>query len=325
MLELKYVEAINRALREEMERDGRVCVLGEDVAAGGVFGATAGLRELFGDERVRNTPISESAIVGLAIGAAVTGLRPVVEVMFMDFITQALDQLGNHGAKLHFLSGGQLRVPMVLRTAAGAVEGAGAQHSQSLESWLVHVPGLKVVAPADPADAYGLLKAAIRDENPVVFIEFKQLYGMRGEVPAGGDVVPIGRALVRREGRDASVVAYGPAVWWALGAAERLEREGIRVEVIDLRSLLPWDVETVVGSAQKTHRVVVAHEGVTRGGFGAEVAAVTQKEAFYELEAPVERVGTAFAPIPCAKGLMERVLPGVEAVAQAVRRVMAAT
>src|SRR5712692_93740 len=265
---VSFVVAINQALREEMARDPAVYVLGEDVAVGGPFGATAGLAEAFGERRVRNTPISEGTVMGLAVGAAVLGLRPVVEIMFVDFITLAMDQLVNHGAKLHYLSGGQLRVPLVVRALYGAMGGWGAHHSQSLEAWFLHVPGLKVVMPATPADARGLLKAAIRADDPVVFVEHRALYWGLGALLDGDGLVPLGQAVVRREGRDATVIATGRLVGEALAAAQALEAEGVSTEVIDPLSLAPLDLETLVASLRKTGRAVVAHEAVLTGGLG---------------------------------------------------------
>jgi pyruvate dehydrogenase E1 component beta subunit len=316
---LSYLGAINRALREEMGRDAAVYVLGEDVAVGGPFGATAGLADAFGERRVRNTPISEGTVMGLAIGAAVLGLRPVVEIMFMDFITLAMDQLVNHGAKLRYMSGGQLCVPLVVRVVAGASGGWGAHHSQSLEAWLLHVPGLKLVMPATAADARGLLKTAIRDDDPVVVVEHRVLYWDVGEVPAGDGAVPLGRAAVRRTGRDATVIATGRLVREALAAAEALAADDVSVEVIDLRSLVPLDLETVVASVRKTGRAVVAHEAVLTGGIGAEVAARVQHAAFDYLDAPIERVGAPDAPVPASPHLEAAFVPGRDQVTAAVR------
>jgi pyruvate dehydrogenase E1 component beta subunit len=298
-----------------------VFVLGEDVAEGGPWGATAGLAEEFGPERVRNTPISEAAIAGIAIGAAQSGLRPVVEIMFVDFVTLALDQLVNQAAKAHFMSGGQLTVPMVLRTQGGAGQRGGAQHSQSLEAWLTHVPGLKVVMPATAADAAGLLRAAIADPNPVVYVENKTLYFRReGAEP---EDVRIGRAKVVRTGRHVTVVGLSRLVHEALAAADALAAEGIEVEVVDPRTLVPLDLETIVESLSRTHRLVVAHEAVVHGGFGAEIAAQVQAAAFDELDAPIVRVGAPFAPIPFSPPLEDAYLPGREEVIAAVRHVLA--
>jgi pyruvate dehydrogenase E1 component beta subunit len=308
-----------------MRADERVLVLGEDVAEGGPWGATAGLADEFGAERVRNTPISEAAIAGIAIGAAQSGLRPVVEIMFVDFLTLALDQLVNQAAKAHFMSGGQLTVPMVLRTQGGAGQRGGAQHSQSLEAWLTHVPGLKVAMPATAADAAGLLRSAIADPNPVVFVENKTLYFRRdsplGTVP-GGDA-PLGRAKVVRPGRDVTVVALSRLVHESVEAAGELAAEGIEVEVVDPRTLVPLDLETIVESVSRTHRLVVAHEAVEHGGFGAELVAQVQAAAFDDLDAPIARVGAPFAPVPFSPPLEDAYLPGRDEVVAAVREVCA--
>ena len=322
MAELTYIRALNRALADEMRRDPRVMVLGEDVAEGGPYGATRDLAEEFGERRVRNTPISEATVTGIAIGAALSGWRPVVEIMFIDFITLALDQLVNQAAKARYMSGGQLRVPLVLRTQGGAGARSGAQHSQSLEAWLVHVPGLKVVMPSTPADAAGLLQAAIRDDDPVVVVEHKTLYYRKGEVPDDA-LVPLGRAAVRRSGRDVTIVATSRMVDEALTAAETLAAEGIEAEVIDPRTLQPLDVDTLVASVARTGRCVVAHEAVTTGGFGAEVASLVQQEALDRLEAPVLRVGAPFAPVPASPPLEDTYLVGAAQIADAVRRAMA--
>ncbi|HZU06056.1 MAG TPA: alpha-ketoacid dehydrogenase subunit beta [Chloroflexota bacterium] len=320
--QVTYVVAINQALREEMARDPAVYILGEDVAVGGPFGATAGLAEAFGERRVRNTPISEGTVMGLAVGAALVGLRPVVEIMFIDFITLAMDQLVNHAAKLHYLSGGQLRVPLVVRAQCGATGGWGAHHSQSLEAWFLHVPGLKIAMPATPADARGLLKAAIRDDNPVLFIEHRALYWMLGELPDGDGVVPLGRAAVLREGQAATIVATARLVHEALAAARELDAAGISVEVIDPRSLAPLDLETIVASVRKTGRVVVAHEAVLTGGIGAELAAQIQQAAFDYLDAPILRVGAPDAPVPASPRLEEAFVPGRRQLVAAVKSLL---
>jgi pyruvate dehydrogenase E1 component beta subunit len=317
--ELTYLGAITGTLAEAMRADERVIVIGEDVAEGGPWGATAGLAEEFGPERVRNTPISEAAICGVAIGAAQSGLRPVVEVMFVDFVTLALDQLVNQAAKAHFMSGGQLTVPLVLRTQGGAGQRGGAQHSQSLEAWLAHVPGLKVAMPSTAADAAGLLATAIADPNPVVLVESKALYFRREEVPDELPPVRFGEAAVVRPGSHATVVALGRLVPEALAAAEELAGVGIEVEVIDPRTLVPLDLDTIVASVARTHRVVVAHEAVRHGGFGAEIAAQVQGAAFDELDAPVARVGAPFAPVPFSPPLEDAYVPGSAEIAAAVR------
>ena len=314
-----YIKAINAALAEAMRADDRVFVLGEDVAEGGPYTATAGLAEAFGTERVRNTPISEAAIAGVAIGAAQSGLRPVLEIMFIDFITLALDQLVNAAAKAHFMSGGQLSVPLVLRTQGGAGAGYGAQHSQSLEAWLTHVPGLKVVMPSRAVDAAGLLASAIADPDPVVFIENKTLYFRREEVPEHVDPVPMGRAATLREGGDVTIVALSRMVHEALAAADDLARDGIEAEVIDPRTLVPLDLAAIVDSVQRTKRLVVAHEAVRHGGVGAEIAAAVQELAFDDLDAPVVRVGAPFQPIPLSPPLEAAYLPGADDIAAAAR------
>ena len=322
MPEQSYRDAIRDGLREEMTRDASVYVFGEDVALGGPFGVTQGLVEEFGANRVVNTPISEGTVMGLAIGAAVTGLRPVVEVMFVDFITLAMDQLANHAAKLHYMSGGQLRVPLTVRVQGGVMAGFGAHHSQSLESWFLHVPGLKVVMPSTAADAKGLLKAAIRDDNPVVFIEHRGLYGARSEVPEGEQTTPIGVATVRKTGKDVTLVALSRTVDSALEAAAELDAEGIAVEVIDPRSLQPIDLETIAGSVRKTSRLVVAHEAVQCGGIGAELAARVQEAVLDFLDSPILRVGAPFAPVPYSDPLEKRFVPGKSEIIEAVRKTM---
>jgi acetoin:2,6-dichlorophenolindophenol oxidoreductase subunit beta len=314
-----YVKAINAGLFEAMRADPRVIVIGEDVAEGGPYTATAGLAEEFGAERVLNTPISEGAVCGVAVGAAQSGLRPVVEIMFIDFITLALDQLVNQAAKAHFMSGGQLQVPLVLRTQGGAGQRGAAQHSQSLESWLTHIPGLKVVMPSSAADARGLLASAIADPNPVVFIENKALYFRREELPDAVEPVPIGRARTLRQGGDVTIVALSRMAGEALAAAERLADEGIEAEVIDPRTLVPLDLDAVVGSVRRTNRLVVAHEAVEHGGFGAEIAALVQAAAFDDLDAPIARVGAPFAPIPLSPPLEDAYLPGADEVHAAAR------
>ena len=320
MPETTTIGAINRTLAEAMRADERVIVVGEDVAEGGPYTATAGLAEEFGVARVIDTPISEAAITGVAIGAAQAGLRPVLEIMFVDFLTLALDQLVNAAAKAHFMSGGQLTVPLVVRTQGGAGHRGAAQHSQSLESWLAHVPGLKVVMPSRAADAAGLLSSAIADPNPVVFVDCKTLYFRKEEVPDQATPVPIGEAAVLREGRDVTIVALSRLVHDALEAAERLAAEdGIDAEVIDPRTLVPLDTATIVASVQRTGRLVVAHEAVQQGGFGAEMAALVQEAAFDHLDAPVARVGAPFTPIPFSGPLEDAYLPGVDEIVAAVR------
>jgi pyruvate dehydrogenase E1 component beta subunit len=317
--ETTYLEATRNALAAAMRADPRVLVLGEDVAEGGPWGGTAGLVEEFGAARVRNTPISEAAIAGVAIGAAQSGFRPVVEIMFIDFVTLALDQLVNQAAKAHFMSGGQLTCPLVLRTQGGAGQRGGAQHSQSLEAWLTHVPGLKVAMPSSAADAAGLLTSAIADDNPVVVIENKTLYFRRET--ARVEPVPLGRANVVRRGRDVTVVALSRLVPEAVAAADELAADGIEVEVIDPRTLVPLDLDTIAASVARTHRLVVAHEAVEHGGVGAEIAAQVQHRCFDDLDAPVERVGAPFAPIPFSPPLEDAYVPGRAAIAAAVHAV----
>jgi acetoin:2,6-dichlorophenolindophenol oxidoreductase subunit beta len=319
MIETTFVEAISRTLAIAMRDDERVIVLGEDVAEGGPYLATAGLAEEFGRERVRNTPISEGAVCGVAIGAAQSGLRPVVEIMFIDFITLALDQLVNQAAKAHFMSGGQLSVPLVLRTQGGAGQRNGAQHSQSLEAWLTHVPGLKVVMPSCAADAAGLLQSALADPNPIVFVENKSLYFRRETVPDPPEPVPIGQARTLRTGKDVTIIALSRLVGDALDAAETLAGDGIEAEVIDPRTLVPLDLDTLAESVRGTGRAVVAHEAVNAGGFGAELAAQLQAAAFDYLEAPIQRVGAPFTPIPVSPPLEDAYRPGAPEIEAAVR------
>jgi pyruvate/2-oxoglutarate/acetoin dehydrogenase E1 component len=314
-----FIEILRRTLDEEMARDAAVYLLGEDVAAGGAFGVTKGLVDKFGAQRVRNTPISEAAITGVATGAALCGLRPVLEIMFIDFATLALDCLVNQSAKYRYMSGGQLAVPMVVRTQSGAAGGAAAQHSQSLESWFIHVPGLVVVAPSSPMEAYGLLKSAIRLGDPVLFIEHKRLYAMKEDFAAPAELPPIGQARVARAGADVTVIAYSAMVRNALEAADELATGGVSVEVLDLRTLSPLDMQTIAASVSKTHRVVIAHEAVLAGGVGAELAARISAELFDELDAPVARVGCPFAPIPFAPELERSLLPGTANIVRAVR------
>jgi acetoin:2,6-dichlorophenolindophenol oxidoreductase subunit beta len=317
-MEQTFIEILRRALDEELTRDSTVHLLGEDVAAGGAFGVTRGLAQKFGEKRVRNTPISEAAITGLATGAALCGLKPVLEVMFIDFATLAMDCLVNQTAKYRYMSGGQVSVPLVVRTQSGAAGGAAAQHSQSLEAWFVHVPGLIVIAPSTPAEAYGLLKSAIRLGEPVLFIEHKRLYTMRESLAEDAPLLPIGQARIARSGTDITLIAYSAMVQTALVAAEELARVGVSVEVIDLRTLLPLDMATIAASVSKTHRVLIAHEAVLNGGFGAEIAARIGSELFDELDAPVGRVGCPFAPIPFAPELERALLPDSSTIVHAV-------
>lgn len=321
MRELRFAEALREALREEMLRDPSVVVLGEDVGAyGGVFKVTRDLLAELGPERVRDTPISEQAICGIAIGAAMMGLRPVVEIMYVDFLPLCLDQLVNQASVLPWIWNGQVRLPFVLRTQGGVGAGAAAQHSKSLEAWVAHIPGLKVVMPATPADAKGLLTAAIRDPNPVVLIEHKGLYNRSGPVPEGEHLVPIGPAAIRRPGRDVTIVATSRMVFEALAAADRLAAEGVSAEVVDVRTLRPLDVATIAESARRTHRVVVVNEGWRFAGFGAELAATIAEEAFAWLDAPVQRLGAADRPIPYAQPMEQASIPSADTIAAAARR-----
>ncbi len=318
--ETTFLTAVKNALADAMRSDPRVIVLGEDVAEGGPYGATAGLAEEFGRTRVLNTPISEGAVCGAAIGAAQAGLRPVVEIMFIDFITLALDQLVNQAAKAHFMSGGQLTVPMVLRTQGGAGSRSGAQHSQSLEAWLAHVPGLKVVMPSNAADAAGLLASAIDDPGPVVFVENNSLYFRREPERADHTgPVPIGSARTVRRGNDLTIVATSRMVGEATQAAERLASEGVQAEVIDPRTLVPLDIDTIAASVRRTGRAVVAHEAVTTGGFGAELTARIQQEAFDCLQAPIQRVGAPFEPVPVSPPLEDDYRPDAADIHAAAR------
>jgi pyruvate dehydrogenase E1 component beta subunit len=305
-----------------MSRDSSVYLFGEDVALGGPFGVTKDLAEQFGKNRVVNTPISEGTVIGLAIGAATVGLRPVVEIMFIDFITLAMDQLVNHAAKLRYMSGGQLRVPLTVRVQCGISGNMGAHHSQSLESWMAHVPGLTVVMPSTPSDAKGLLKAAIRDDNPVVFIEHRGLYWTRSVVPDGEHLTPIGKAQVIRNGNDLTIVATAKILAAVLEAAEDLSSRDISVEVIDPRTLSPLDVNTIVSSVKKTSRLIIAHEAVEQGGIGAEIAARVQRQAFYYLDSPVARVAAPFAPVPASPALEKSFLPGKAQIIDAVQRAL---
>ncbi len=317
-----FIEILRRALDEELARDPAVHLLGEDVAAGGAFGVTRGLAQKHGVHRVRNTPISEAAITGLATGAALCGMRAVLEIMFIDFATLAMDTLVNQTAKYRYMSGGQLAVPMVVRTQAGAAGGAAAQHSQSLEAWFVHVPGLVVVAPSSPAEAYGLLKSSIRLGDPVLFIEHKRLYSMKESLIESTELPQIGRARVVRTGSDVTLIAYSAMLTCAREAAELLAGDGISAEIIDLRTLAPLDMTTIAASVTKTHRAVVAHEAVQNAGLGAEIAARIGSDLFDELDAPVLRVGCPFAPIPFAPELEQALLPGTADIVRAVRSLL---
>jgi pyruvate dehydrogenase E1 component beta subunit len=322
---MTYAEALNEALREEMRRDAAVFVMGEDVAVwggGGIFGVTKGLVEEFGPERVRDTPISEEAIAAVAVGAAATGSRPVAEIMYVDFIGLAMEPIVNQAAKLRYMFGGKARVPLVIRAQEGAGRGNAAQHSQSLEAWFCHIPGLKVVTPSTPADAKGLLKSAIRDDNPVTFLEHKALYFTKGSVPEGDVTIPLGVADIKRVGRDVTVVGVHTMVGKALQAAQQLEAEGIDLEVIDPRSLVPLDEAAIVESVKKTGRLIVSHEAYTRGGYGAEIITRVIEAAFDYLDAPPVRVCARDVPVPYSAVLETAALPQVEDLVAASRTLM---
>ena len=321
MPELSYREAVRDALSTAMRQDEDVFIMGEDIAEmGGSMGVTQGMLDEFGPERVRNTPISEAAIVGTGIGAAMQGMRPVVEIMYEDFLTLAAEQVINQAAKHRYMSGGQLKVPLTIRTQGGAGWSPGAQHAQQLEAWFVHIPGLKVVFASTPTDVRGLLYTSIYEDTPVIFFEHRTLYGIKEEVPDELEPIPLGQARVHREGEDVTVVATGRLVHEALAAAKEAEEQGISVEVVDPRTLQPLDEGTIVESVKKTNRCVVAHEAVTRMGFGAEIAAVVQHGAFDYLDAPVERVGATFTPVPFAPVMEQYVVPHAEDVLAAVKR-----
>jgi pyruvate/2-oxoglutarate/acetoin dehydrogenase E1 component len=325
MREIMYRDALREAMAEEMRRDPSVFLMGEDVAEhGGNFLVTTGLYEEFGEERVFDTPLSESALVGAGVGAAMMGMRPIVEVMFADFVTIAMDAIANHAAKVYYMSGGEVTAPMVIRLAAyGAGRRSGAHHSQSVESLLTNVPGLTIVAPSTAYDAKGLLKAAIRTPNPVVFLEHKMLYAKKGEVPEGEYIVPIGVADVKREGTDLTIVSYGRMVDVSLAAARTLEKEDVSAEVIDLRSLQPLDEDTILASVRKTGHLVIVHEAPVRGGFGGEVAAVVAEKALGYLDAPIKRVGAPWVPVPYSPTLEDAYVPQEADVIKAVMAVMA--
>src|SRR5213078_3904436 len=317
MPELSYREAVRDALSRAMREDEDVFVMGEDIAE---MGGSQGMLDEFGPERVRNTPISEMALAGAAIGAAMQGMRPVAEIMYEDFLTLATEQIVNQAAKHRYMSGGQLSVPVTFRTQGGAGWSPGAQHAQQLEAWFVHIPGLKVVFASTPSDVRGLLWLAIYDDNPVVFFEHRTLYGIKEEVPDELEPIPLGKARVHREGEDVTVIATGRLVHEALGAAKQAEEEGVSVEVIDPRTLQPLDEDALIASVKKTNRAVVAHEAVTRMGFGAEVASVLQYQAFDWLDAPIERVGARFTPLPFAPVMEAFVVPHAETVLEAIYR-----
>ena len=321
MAELTYREAVRDAMSTAMRRDDDVFIMGEDIAEmGGSMGVTQGMLEEFGPERVRNTPISEMAIVGAGIGAAIAGMRPIVEIMYQDFTTLAMEQIVSQAAKHRYMSGGQIKVPLTIRTQGGAGWSPGAQHAQQLEAWFVHVPGLKVVFPSTPEDVRGLLWSSIYEDNPIIFFEHRTLYGIKGEVPDEIEPIEIGKARIHREGEDVTVIATGRLVHESLKAAYQAEQEGISVEVFDPRTLQPLDEDALIASVKKTNRAVVAHEAVTRMGWGAEVAAVIQEKAFDYLDAPVARVGAKFTPIPFAPVMEEWVVPHAQDVLAAIKK-----
>lgn len=323
MPEKRVREAINDAIRLEMRKNPKVFLAGEDVALfGGAYGVTRGLMKEFTETRVKDTPISESAIIGLAVGSAAAGLRPIVEIMHIDFLGVCMDQLFNQAAKMRYMYGGKASIPMVLRMNTGAGFRAGAQHSQSLEAWLCHVPGLKVVMPSDSYDAKGLMLSAIRDNNPVVYLEDKKLYGRKGEVPDEDYTVPLGKAAIKREGKDVTIVSWAGVLHQAMAAATKLAEEGIQCEVVDPRTLQPLDTETIINSVKKTHRLVVAHEAVRFGGFGAEIAATVAEECFDFLDAPVKRIGAPFTPIPFSPALEDAYIPNRDKIAAVVKEVV---
>ncbi len=326
MREITYAQAIKEAMCEEMRRDKNLIFIGEDIGIyGGAFGVSRGMFEEFGEERIRDTPISELAITGCAVGASMAGLKTIVEIMFSDFITLAMDQLVNQAAKNKFQFGGQASVPMVLRAPGGSGTGAAEQHSQSLEAWVSHVPGLKVVIPATPYDAKGLLKTAIRDNNPVVFIEQKLLYRVKGPVPDETEdyIIPFGKADIKRVGTDVTIVTYGRMVQRSLNVAEKMDKEGVDVEVIDIRSLVPLDKECLINSAKKTGKVLIVHEACQTGGFGGElVSTIVDSDAFFYLDAPVKRLGGLDVPIPYNPKLEAQVVPTEERIIAVLKELL---
>lgn len=307
-------------MRVAMQNDPNVYLAGEDVGIfGGCFGVTAGLFDEFGPSRIVDTPISETAIVGSAVGAAAAGLRPIAEIMFVDFMGVCMDELFNQAAKMHYMFGGKAKIPMVVRTPCGAGMGAAAQHSQSLEAWFAHIPGIKTVMPSTPADAKGLMLAAIKDDNPVMYIEHKQLLGVQGEVPEGDYVVPIGKADIKREGSDVTIVAWSWMIQKALAAAEELAKQGINAEILDPRTIVPLDKEAILKSVGKTNKLVIVHEAVKTGGFGGEIAAMVADEGFDLLDAPIKRVAAPDTPIPFSPSLENAYIPSEEKIIQAVK------
>ncbi|KIL73912.1 Acetoin dehydrogenase E1 component beta-subunit [Bacillus badius] len=322
--EITYLEAIRESMSQEMRKDNDVFIMGEDIGIyGGAFGLTNGMIEEFGPERVRNTPISEAAISGCAVGAAMTGMRPILEIQFSDFVMIATDNIVNQAAKMRYMFGGKAKVPVVVRLPGGSGAGFAAQHSQSLEAWMTHIPGLKVVQPSNAYDAKGLMKAAIKDDNPVLFYEHKLLYNMKGEVPEEEYEIPLGQADIKKEGTDITIVATAIMVNRALEAAAELEKEGISVEVIDPRTLVPLDTETILESVKKTSRVLVVYEAVKRGGYGAEIASmIAESDVFDYLDAPIRRLGGVAAPIPYNPELEKAAVPQVNDIVQECRKLM---
>ena len=321
---ITYKEAVREAMCEEMRRDENVFFMGEDIGAYcGAFGVSKGMLEEFGPERIRETPISETAYMGCGVGAAITGMRPIVELMFSDFMAVCYDQIMNQAAKMHFMFAGKVNVPMVIRTAAGGGTGAAAQHSQSLENMYCHVPGLKVVVPSTPYDAKGLLKQSIRDNNTVVFLESKRLYNTKGEVPEEEYTIPLGKADIKKDGWDVSLISYGRTIQMCLEVANKMEAEGVHAEVLDLRTLSPLDTEAVIATAKKTHRVIVVHEAVQFGGFGGEiVSTIADSDAFYYLDAPIKRVGGLFCPVPFNPVLEAESFPTPAKIEAAIREIL---
>ncbi len=324
MRKITYAEAIREALRQEMKRDENIFLIGEDIGIyGGAFGVTYGLINEFGEERVRDTPISELAIVGTSLGAAITGMRPIAEIMFMDFTTLAMEQIVNQAAKMKYMFGGKAKIPMVIRTPAGSGTGAAAQHSQSLEAWFTHIPGLKVVMPSTPYDAKGLLISSIRDDNPVIFIEHKLLYKISGEVPEEEYEIPLGVADVKREGEDLTIIAISIMVQRAISASKELKKEGISVEILDPRTLKPYDKKTIIESIKKTGKVIIVHEACKTSGFGAEIAAmISEGEAFDYLDAPIKRLGGLDIPIPYNRNLEKHAVPQTEDIIDATKELI---
>jgi len=322
--EITYAQALNEAMSEEMRRDPDVFFMGEDIGVyRGAFGVSGGMLEEFGPERVRDTPISENGFTGAAIGAAVVGGRPIIEIMFADFMTVCFDQVINQAPKMRYMFGGKVKVPMVIRAASGGGTGAAAQHSQSLETFYAHVPGLKVIIPSTPYDAKGLLKTAIRDDNPVIFLEQKLLYRIKGHVPEDDYTIPLGQADIKRPGKDCTIITYGRMTHFCLEAASKLSEEGIDTEVIDIRCLVPLDTATLIESVMKTNHCVVVHEAVKFAGFGGELAAViNESEAFYYLDAPVKRLGALYTPIPFNPILEKNCFPTVESIMEDVKETL---